>query len=67
MHMLLCLAWCLRESQAPIFLLSSLLHINISLAISPLLYLLLPLLNFLTQSEMVWSGPTFPDPSQLAH
>ena len=36
-----CPAWCLHGSQALISLLSSLLHISISLAISPLLYLLL--------------------------
>jgi hypothetical protein len=35
-----CPAWCLHESQALISLLPSLLHISISLAISPLLYLL---------------------------
>jgi hypothetical protein len=41
MHMLLCPAWCLRGSQALISLIPSLLYISISLAISPLLYLLL--------------------------
>jgi len=34
-----CPAWCLHESQAIISLISSLLHINISLAINLLLYL----------------------------
>jgi hypothetical protein len=38
--MLPCLAWCLHGSQALISLLSHLIHISISLAISPLLYLL---------------------------
>jgi hypothetical protein len=35
------LAWCLYRSQALISLLFSLLHVSISLSISPLLYLLL--------------------------
>jgi hypothetical protein len=38
--MLPCPAWCLHESQALISLLLSLLHISISLAINPLLYML---------------------------
>jgi hypothetical protein len=40
MHMLMCPAWCLHGSQALISLIPSLLHISISFAISPLLYLL---------------------------
>jgi len=41
-----CPAWCLTKSQAIISLLSSLLYISISLAISPLLYL----------ASLLWEG-----------